>query len=271
MHTRRTIDEPAQRTAGADAQGQRGDDCPGRGRLWLVGIGPGGRDYLTPAAANALAAAEVVVGYKPYLELVAHLIAGKRTISNGMRQEVERVNAAIAEALAGRKVAIVSTGDAGIYGMAGLALELLPEGAPVKVEVVPGITAASAAAACLGAPLMNDFCVISLSDLMTPLETICSRVEAAAAGDFVIALYNPRSHRRHEPLDRALAILRAHRTPQTPVGLVKDALREGQQVILTTLGELPVEEVDMVTILLIGNSTTMVKDGRMVTPRGYRG
>lgn len=235
-----------------------------------MGIGPGGRDHLTPAAEAALRAADVIVGYRPYLELVADLIAGKRTVASGMREEMPRAQAAIDEALGGAAVAVISTGDAGIYGMAGLVLEMLPEEAPVSVEVVPGITAASAAAACLGAPLMNDFAVISLSDLMTPLETIAKRIQAAAEGDFVIALYNPRSHRRHEPLARALAILRAYRSPDTVVGLVRNALRDEQQVRVTTLAALREDEVDMLTVLIIGNSTTQVRAGRMVTPRGYR-
>ena len=217
----------------------------------------------------ALAAADVVVGYRPYLELVADLAAGKRTVASGMRQEAVRAEAAVAEAAAGARVAVISTGDAGVYGMAGLVLELLPEGSPVTVEIVPGVTAASAAAACLGAPLMNDFAVVSLSDLLTPLAVIERRLTGAADGDFVIALYNPRSTKRHEPLRRALGILRERRAPGTPVGLVRNALRDGQAARVTTLGELLEEDVDMLTILIVGNSTTMVRDGRMVTPRGY--
>ncbi len=209
------------------------------------------------------------MGYKPYLALVEDLLAGKALVTSGMKEEMPRAQAAIDTALAGKRTAVVSTGDAGVYGMAGLVLELLPEGCGVTVEVVPGVTAASAAAACLGAPLMNDFAVISLSDLMTPLPVIERRLCAAAEGDFVIALYNPRSHRRHEPFARALAILRAARAPETPVGLVRDALREGQQVTLTTLGDLDETAVDMLTTVIIGNSGTVIKDGRMVTPRGY--
>lgn len=218
----------------------------------------------------ALAAADVVVGYKPYLELVADLVAGKRTVASGMRQETARAEAAVAAATAGSRVAVISTGDAGVYGMAGLVLELLPEGSPVTVDVVPGVTAASAAAACLGAPLMNDFAVVSLSDLLTPLEVIERRLTTAADGDFVLALYNPRSTRRHEPLRRALRILRERRAPETPVGLVRNALRDGQEARVTTLGELREEDVDMLTILIVGNSATLVRDGRIVTPRGYR-
>jgi precorrin-3B C17-methyltransferase len=212
----------------------------------------------------------VVVGYRPYLGLVADLVAGKRTVASGMRQETTRAEAAVAEATAGSRVAVISTGDAGVYGMAGLVLELLPEGSPVTVEVVPGVTAASAAAACLGAPLMNDFAVVSLSDLLTPLEVIERRLTAAADGDFVIALYNPRSTRRHEPLRCALAILRERRPPGTPVGLVRNALRDGQEARVTTLGDLREDDVDMLTILVVGNGETLVRDGRMITPRGYR-
>ncbi len=210
------------------------------------------------------------MGYKLYLAFVADLVEGKRTVASGMRQETKRVEAAIAEATAGARVAVISTGDAGVYGMAGLVLELLPEGSPVTVEVVPGVTAASAAAACLGAPLMNDFAVVSLSDLLTPLEVIERRLIAAADGDFALALYNPRSTKRHEPLKLALEILRARREATTPVGLVRNALRDGQEVHLTTLGELREEDVDMMTILIVGNSLTRVRDGWMVTPRGYR-
>ena len=212
----------------------------------------------------------MIVGYIHYLSLVEDIIAGKRMVTSGMREEVTRARAAVDAALAGESVAVISTGDAGIYGMAGLVLELLPEGAPVTVEIVPGVTAASAAAACLGAPLMNDFAVISLSDLLTPAATITRRLRAAAEGDFVIVLYNPRSHRRHEPLANALAILRAIRSPETPIGLVRNALRDGQETRITTLEKLREADVDMMTTLIVGNSTTVVRDGRMITPRGYQ-
>lgn len=234
-----------------------------------MGIGPGGRDHLTPAAEAALRAADVVVGYRPYLQLVAPLIAGKRTIGSGMRAEVERATLAIEAAVQGSDVAVISSGDAGIYGMAGLVLEILPVGSRVEVEIVPGITAASAAAACLGAPLMNDFAAISLSDLLTPLAVIERRLAGAIAGDFVIALYNPRGSRRVEPLRRALALLRAGRAGDTPVGVVRDALREGQSVSVTTLDRLKEDGLDMRTVVIVGNTATMVRDGRMVTTRGY--
>ena len=234
-----------------------------------MGIGPGGRDHLTPAARFALEQAEVVVGYRPYLQMITDLIAGKPVVASGMRAEVARAQAAVDAAMRGARVAVVSTGDAGVYGMAGLVLELLGEDALVEVEIVPGITAASAAAACLGAPLMNDFAAISLSDLMTPLDVIERRVKAAAEGDFVIALYNPRSHKRHEPLLRTLAILREHRLLSTPVGIVRNALRDEESASITTLGSLVEDDIDMMPILIVGSSSTRVCGGRMVTPRGY--
>jgi precorrin-3B C17-methyltransferase len=252
----------------ADRSG--GSDCGSRpGRLWLVGLGPGGKEHLTGAALAALEAVEVVVGYDPYLDLVAPLLTGKRTIGGGMRTERERATLAIEAAEQGSDVAVISTGDVGIYGMAGLVLEILPRESEIEVQIVPGITAASAAAACLGAPLMNDFAVFSLSDLLTPLPVIEKRLVYAIAGDFVIALYNPRSRRRVEPLRRALALLRAARPGDTPVGVVRDALREGQVATVTTLDLLDEEKLDMKTVVIVGNSATQVRDGRMVTARGY--
>ncbi|MBN1632316.1 MAG: precorrin-3B C(17)-methyltransferase [Thermoleophilia bacterium] len=224
---------------------------------------------MTIAAEEALKAADVVAGYGPYVDLVASLIPGKRIIRSGMRKEMERAALAVDEAKRGFDVAVISSGDAGIYGMCGLVLELLPPESAIEVEIVPGVTAASAAAACLGAPLMNDFAVISLSDLLTPLPVIERRLAGAIAGDFVIALYNPRSSGRVDPLRRALALLRASRPGGTPVGIVREALREGQVVTITTLDSLSENEVDMKTVVIIGNSATEVHNGRIVTARGY--
>ena len=209
------------------------------------------------------------MGYGPYLDLVAPLIVGKKTIRSGMRGEMERATLAVEAAESGCDVVVVSSGDAGIYGMSGLVLEILPPGSTVDVEIVPGVTAASAAAACLGAPLMNDFAAVSLSDLLTPLSAIEKRLAGAIAGDFVIALYNPRSRRRVEPFRTALAMLRASRPGETPVGVVRDALRDGQSVIVTTLGALDEEQLDMSTVVIVGNSASRVRDGRIVTARGY--
>ncbi len=242
------------------------------GVLFIVGIGPGGRAHLTQRAAEAIASADVVVGYTKYIELLGDLLAGKETLATGMTREVERCRRAVELALAGRRVAVVSTGDPGVYGMAGLVLELLvradPEGR-IPVEVVPGVSAVHAAASLLGAPLMTDFAVISLSDLLTPWEDIRRRLEAAAAGDFVVALYNPRSRRRVRHLEEACAILARQRPATTPAAVVRHALRPGQSVQLTTLGEVPAQEVDMMSTVLVGNRTTRHLGRWLVTPRGY--
>ena len=238
---------------------------------------------MVPQALQALQAAEVVVGYKTYLALISDLIEGKSICASGMRKEVERCQAAIDHALQGRRVAIVSSGDAGIYGMAGLILDLCHERhlrvariatagheeADFLIELIPGVAAFNAAAALAGAPLMHDFAAISLSDLLTPWEVIEKRLAAAAAADFVLALYNPRSKSRPHLLARARAILLEHRLPTTPVALVRSAMRESEWTRLTTLAALPLEEVDMQTILLVGNSQTYLWDGWMITPRGY--
>lgn len=228
-----------------------------------------------------LVAADTVVGYTTYIDLIRPLVAGKTIISTGMTREVDRVDAGLAAALAGAATAVVSGGDAGIYAMAGLILEIcrkrrLPLAAAgsgtagdLEVEVVPGIPALAAGAALLGAPLTHDFAVISLSDLLTPWEIIARRLDAAARADFVIVLYNPKSKRRPENLNRACAIMRAHRPADTPAGVVRAATRPHQSVRVTTLGDLPRAEVDMQTILFVGSTATEVYDGFMVTPRGY--
>ena len=240
-------------------------------KLYVVGIGPGGLNHLTPAASAAIAAADVVVGYKPYLDMIAPLLAGKELVSSGMMREVERCRAALEQAQAGRTTALVSSGDAGIYGMAGLALELAASlAAAPEIEVVPGISAVQAAAAVLGAPLMHDFAVISLSDLLTPWEVIVRRLQAAARADFVVALYNPKSKGRVTQIAEAQRILRASRPGSTPVGIVRNALRAGQEQTVTTLDAMLDHDIDMFSLVLIGNSATFVdQQGRMVTPRGY--
>ncbi len=240
--------------------------------LFIVGIGPGGRDHMTLRALEAIRAADVVVGYTRYIELLEGLLEGKEVVSTGMTREVDRCRAAVEQALGGRSVAVVSTGDPGVYGMAGLVLELLermdPEGT-VPVEIVPGVTAVSAAASLLGAPLMTDFAVVSLSDLLTPWEVIRTRLEAAASADFVLALYNPRSRRRVRHLEEACRILLRHRPPDTPAGIVRHALRPGQEVLVTTLAGVPGCEVDMMSVVLVGNRATRAWRDRLVTPRGY--
>ena len=246
-----------------------------QGKLYLVGLGPGALDHLTPAAQAALQQADSVVGYRPYVEQVRPLLPGKDLLAMELGQELERAAKAVDLALGGHCVALVSSGDAGIYGMAGPLFRVLADrrwdGKTPQVEVVPGVSAIQAAAALLGAPLMQDFCAISLSDLLTPWETILRRLEAAARGDFVVALYNPRSRERDWQLLEARRVLLEHRSGQTPVGIVRDAYRPSQRVTITDLKRLEqhVDAVDMVTIVVVGNSSTRVAHGYMMTPRGY--
>jgi len=245
------------------------------GKLYLVGLGPGGLEHLTSAAQSALRESEWVVGYRAYVEQVRPLIEGKNVLAMDLGQELERAAKAVDLAYEGADVAVVSSGDTGIYGMAGPVFRVLVDrdwdGDRPSVEVFPGVSAMQAAAALLGAPLMQDFCAISLSDLLTPWETIRRRLEAAAQGDFVVAIYNPRSRTRESQLEEARNILLSHRPGNTPVGIVRNAYRPGQGVTLTDLQRLEghLDSIDMVTVVLVGNSTSFEHQGRMVTPRGY--
>ena len=241
-----------------------------RGRLAVVGLGPGDEALLPPVARRALARAEVVVGLGRYVDSVRHLLRpGTRTEPYRLGQELERCRRAVAEAAAGGSVALVSSGDPGVYAMASPALGQ-PGIERVEVEIVPGVTAAQAAAALAGSPLGHDHCSISLSDLLTPWETIRDRVRAAAEADLVVSFYNPRSRERDWQLEEARDLLLERRPGATPVAVVSDAHRRGQRVILTTLDELDAAEVSMATTVIVGSSQTRMVDGRMVTPRGYR-
>jgi cobalt-precorrin 5A hydrolase/precorrin-3B C17-methyltransferase len=243
---------------------------PVRGLLALVSLGPGEDALIPPLARDALAASELVVGLEQYVERVRHLLRpGTQVYTLPLGDEVARAEKAIAEARAGGSVALVSSGDVGVYAMGSPALELAGE--DVEVVVVPGVTAAQAAASLLGSPLGHDHCSVSLSDLLTPWEVIENRVRAAALGDFVVSLYNPRSKGRDWQLGKVREILLEHRPPDTPVGVVKNACREAQEVAFTDLASLLPEDVDMLTVVVIGNSQTRVVAGRMVTPRGYLG
>jgi cobalt-precorrin 5A hydrolase/precorrin-3B C17-methyltransferase len=243
-----------------------------RGHLAVVGLGPGHSAHRTPAADAAVRHADVVLGYGPYLDQCADLLGpSQEVVRSPIGDEVVRAKQAVAEAGAGRRVALVSSGDPGIYAMATLALEVAADtGDDVEVEVLPGVPAAQAAAALLGAPLAHDHAVISLSDLLTPWATVEARLRAAAEADLVVALYNPRSAGRSWQLDVARRILLERRAPDTPVGVVTDAARPGQRVELSTLGELDTAAVGMTTCVIVGSSATRVVGGRMVTPRGYR-
>lgn len=228
---------------------------------------------MTPKAAAAIDEADIIVGYNTYIALIRDRIAGKPVVGNGMRQEVERCQKAVDLAAEGKSVAVISSGDPGVYGMAGLVLELvqkLPEEKRPVCEIIPGLTAANTSAAALGAPLMHDYAVISLSDLMTPWEQIKKRARLAAEGDFVIAIYNPKSRGRADYLNQIRDIVLEFRAPETPVGIVRKAGRPGMNWTVSTLEKLPEEDVDMQSTVIIGNSRTYVAGGFMITPRGYK-
>ena len=249
-------------------------ESPRNGILYVVGIGPGAKQHLTPAALEAIADAELVVGYSTYIALVHDLLVGKEIIRTGMTEEIGRARAAVERARAGAKVALVSSGDAGVYGMAGLVFEVLRElnwkrNEPPELRIVPGITALNSCASLLGAPLVHDFCAISLSDLLTPWPVIARRIEAAASADFVIGLYNPASGRRTRQIVEAHDIIRRYRPGATPVGLVKSGYRSAQYVVMSDLDHFLEYEIGMLTTVLVGSSNTFLFEGYMVTPRGY--
>jgi precorrin-3B C17-methyltransferase len=242
--------------------------------LYVVGIGPGAAEHTTPAALAAIADAELIVGYRTYIGLVKHLIAGKEVVQTGMTEEIGRARAAVERARDGGKVALISSGDAGVYGMAGLVFEVLREigwkaGQSPELRLIPGMTALNSCASRVGAPLVHDFCSISLSDLLTPWPVIEKRITAAAAADFVIGLYNPASGRRTRQIVEAQRILLAHRAPETPVALVKSAYRELEHIVMTDIAHFTDYEIGMLTTVIIGNSNTFMFEGYMVTPRGY--
>jgi cobalt-factor III methyltransferase len=246
-----------------------------KGKLLVIGFGPGSEEHITERARKALQESDMIIGYKTYVDLIEGLLNGQEIISTGMTEEVSRAQEAVRQAELGKKVAVISSGDAGVYGMAGLVYEVLVEkgwkqDTGVEVEVIPGISAINSCASLLGAPVMHDACTISLSDHLTPWSLIEQRIEAAAQADFVIALYNPMSGRRTRQIVEAQRILLKYRSPETPVGLVKSAYRDRQSITRTTLVDMMNHEIGMLTTVLIGNSSTFYYDDLMITPRGYQ-
>ena len=242
------------------------------GKLYVVGLGPGSYGDMSHRAETALQESNIIVGYNTYIKLIEKLIVGKEVVGTAMMQEIERCKRAVELAAQGNQVAVVSSGDSGIYGMAGLVIELvhkLPAEQRPQLEVVPGISAVSAAASVLGAPLMHDFAVISLSDLLTPWEKIQKRIVMAAEGDFVTALYNPKSTRRTSQIEFVRETMLKCRAAKTPVGIVTNATREGEICVISDLENFTNEEIAMFSLVIIGNSQTYVENGRMITPRGY--
>ncbi|MBT9775265.1 precorrin-3B C(17)-methyltransferase [Clostridium sp. MCC353] len=239
-------------------------------QIYVVGIGPGSYEQMTIKAANVLKSCDLIVGYTVYVDLIKEYFPDKEMISTPMKQEVERCRLAFEEADKGKDVAMICSGDAGVYGMAGLMYEIGSEYPGCGITVVPGVTAAVAGGAVLGAPLIHDFALISLSDLLTPWEKIEKRLECAAAADFVVCLYNPSSKKRHDYLQKACDIMLRHASEDTVCGIAANIGREGETGRTMTLKELRDTQVDMFTTVFIGNSQTKVVDGHMVTPRGYR-
>ena len=239
--------------------------------LYVVGIGPGNRENMTFEALEALKKSSSVVGYKTYINLIEDLLEDKKVFSNGMRKEIDRCKKALEIAESGEDVSIVSSGDAGVFGMAGLILEIISKSKKdIEVEIVPGVPSVNAAAASLGAPLMHDYVSISLSDLLTPWKLIEKRIKLAAEGDFVICLYNPKSNGRPENLDKSVDIIMKYKLRSTPVGIVKNAKRKGEKVKISNLVKLKEELVDMTTMVVIGNSKTYTYKDYIITPRGYK-
>lgn len=239
-------------------------------KLYIVGFGAGGYEYMTIQAKQALEACEVIVGYSVYVNLVREYFPDKEFYSTPMKQEEDRCRWAIEETLKDKNIALVCSGDSGVYGLASLIYELSTEYEPFEIEVVSGVTAACSGGALLGAPLTHDFAVISLSDLLTPLESIEKRLQCCALCDMVICLYNPSSKKRYDYLKKACEIILEYRSEDTVCGYVRNIGREGELAVVTTLGELKETSVDMFTTVFIGNSTTKKINKKMVTPRGYK-
>ena len=244
------------------------------GKIFLVGFGPGSAEHMSYRAREAIAESDVVIGYSTYIKLVKDLLEGKEVVRKGMTEEIDRCVEAYDQAKLGKTVALISSGDIGVYGMAGPTYEVLLQSgwtpnSGIEVEIVPGTTALSACASLVGAPLTHDFCSISLSDLLTPWPTIAKRIDAAGRSDFVVALYNPKSGRRTQQIVEAQRILLQYRKADTPVAIVKSAYRDLQDIQMTTLDKMSEHKIGMLSTVLVGNSSTFMQEGLMITPRGY--
>lgn len=239
-------------------------------KLYVVGIGPGAYEKMTIEAAEALKKSDVIIGYTVYVDLVKDYFPGKEFLTTPMKKEVDRCVLAFEEARKGKIAAMICSGDAGVYGMSGLMYEVGVNYPEVELEIIPGVTAATGGAAVLGAPLIHDFCLISLSDLLTPWEKIEARLLAAAQADFVVCLYNPSSKKRHDYLEKACNLMMKYKSPETVCGIVGNIGRDGEAMEVMTLEKLKTTKVDMFTTVFVGNSQTKNINGKMVTPRGYK-
>ncbi len=237
-------------------------------KIYVVGIGPGNIENMTFEAYEVLKKSDVIIGYKTYIDLVKDEFSHKELISSPMKKEIDRCKDVLEIAKTNKVVSLISSGDAGVYGMAGIMLEIADEN--FSVEIIPGVTACNAAAAVVGAPIMHDSVNISLSDLLTDWDLIKKRIDLSSQADFVISLYNPKSNGRTTQIQEAQEIMLKYKKADTPVAIVKNAKREGEQIVLTTLSEMLNHDIDMLTMVIIGNSMTFVKNGKMITPRGYK-
>jgi precorrin-3B C(17)-methyltransferase len=237
------------------------------GKIYVVGIGPGKKADMTFRAYEAMEKSDIIIGYKTYMDLIKEYYPGKEMKNSQMTKEVDRCIDVLKLAKEGKNVALISSGDAGVYGMAGIMLEIAD--GEVEVEIIPGVTATNAAAAIVGAPVMHDYVTISLSNLLTDWELIKKRLELAAQGDFVVSIYNPKSRGRVTQIEKAREIMLKYKPKTTPVAIVRNAGREDEEHVVTTLNEMLNHEINMLTIVIIGNANTFIKDGKMITPRGY--
>nr|WP_315047369.1 precorrin-3B C(17)-methyltransferase [uncultured Leptotrichia sp.] len=237
------------------------------GKIYVVGIGPGKKADMTFRAYEAMEKSDIIIGYKTYMDLIKEYYPGKEMKNSQMTKEVDRCIDVLKLAKEGKNVALISSGDAGVYGMAGIMLEIAD--GEVEVEIIPGVTATNAAAAIVGAPVMHDYVTISLSNLLTDWELIKKRLELAAQGDFVVSIYNPKSRGRVTQIEEAREIMLKYKPKTTPVAIVRNAGREDEEHVVTTLDEMLNHEINMLTIVIIGNANTFIKDGKMITPRGY--
>jgi precorrin-3B C(17)-methyltransferase len=237
------------------------------GKIYVVGIGPGKKADMTFRAYEAMEKSDIIIGYKTYMDLIKEYYSGKEMKNSQMTKEVDRCIDVLKLAKEGKNVALISSGDAGVYGMAGIMLEIAD--GEVEVEIIPGVTATNAAAAIVGAPVMHDYVTISLSNLLTDWELIKKRLELAAQGDFVVSIYNPKSRGRVTQIEEAREIMLKYKPKTTPVAIVRNAGREDEEHVVTTLDEMLNHEINMLTIVIIGNANTFIKDGKMITPRGY--
>ena len=239
------------------------------GKIYVVGMGPGKKPDMTYRAFEAMGNSDIIIGYKTYTDLVKEYFPNIEIKSSSMTREVDRCIEVLKMAKEGKVVSLISSGDAGVYGMAGIMYEVIDENDDVEVEVIAGVTATNAAAAIVGAPIMHDYVTISLSNLLTDWELIKRRLELAAQGDFIVSLYNPKSRGRVTQIEEAREIMLQHKKPETPVAIVRNVGREDQKYVLTTLDEMLNHEIDMLSLVIIGNGNTFVKNGKMITPRGY--